>query len=514
MRKNIIAFFLFLAAGLPVYAQQKVIITMEDGETIEKKVWEVRDITFEDDDDVVEAATPEAVDLGLSVKWASFNYGASSEEEVGALIGWGELTGKNTSTNLKWYPTLKPEGDIILTDNDIVYQKWGDQWRMPSVDDFNELMEKCTWDFTEVNGVKGFTVTGSNGNSIFLPVTGYRVGDTVSSEDSCYYWSGILDKSDVNKAFGLMASVGDTAVISFDRYTGLAIRAVYGEYANAIVLDGFDVTPDQYSASITSHYKGDIGHITSLTLYYSTSSSLSNAKQLVSTASSSGQTTFDLSSLSYGTTYYYYVEANYNNGSKTFRSEINSFTTLPKYLEAQAVDLGLSVKWASWNMGATSITDYGKVFGWGDPDGSITESGKWSTTDFAQDITSDESFVNISGTKYDIATNIWGGKWRLPTVAELEELFSQCTVTYKGQYQGSTVNGYLVTAKNGESIFIPANGFYNANGQSMKGKTYLWSSERTSTTYAKYERVLQDCTNSTLTALFTLRMSVRPVCDY
>jgi len=512
MKKSLLTLCI-LATSLSAFGQEKVIITLTDGsEPIEKKVWEVESITFEEDNDVVVATTPEAVDLGLSVKWASFNYGASSESETGPLIGWGELTGKNHSTDLKWYPTLEPKGDIILTSYDIAYQKWGDQWRLPSVEDFNELKEKCTWESAEVNGVKGWKVTGFNGNSIFLPNTGKRIGNADPEDtDNGYYWSGNLSKGDYNKASYMLTTSGSDyySIDDVDRYSGLAIRAVYGEYANAVVLNKCSVTPGQYSATITSNYTGDIGHITSLTLYYSTNSDFSNAQQIHGEPSSSGSTTFELSSLTCATVYYFYVEADYNNGSKTFKSETDNFTTLPKYLEAEAIDLGLSVKWASWNMGASSVSEAGGMFGWGDGDGSITEGGSWKDSDFLQDITA----YNIAGTKYDMPHNIWGGKWRLPTADECQELIDNCELEYVTSYNGSNLNGYLMKASNGNSIFLPGNGFVNLDGQDMKNKAYFWTSERTNDTNAKYAKIMQT-KQSILKTEFMIRMNVRAVCDY
>ena len=112
MRKYILSSLLGLFIGAcPSFGQHKVIIALNDGTTIEKYVWQVKDITFGEVSPIVVPQPDEktAVDLGLSVKWASFNIGASSEEEKGLLLGWGDITGLNTSRDLNYFPSLYPK---------------------------------------------------------------------------------------------------------------------------------------------------------------------------------------------------------------------------------------------------------------------------------------------------------------------------------------------------------------------------------------------------------------------
>lgn len=137
------------------------------------------------------------IDLGLSVKWASYNVGASSPEGNGGLYGWADPTGEKTSTNYDDYPSSNPPKNISGTQYDIARAKWGGNWRLPKQEEFVELSERCDWKWIKYKGVVGYLVTGPNGNRIFLPAAGWRYGDgDVRNRDgSGAYWSGTLKSS-------------------------------------------------------------------------------------------------------------------------------------------------------------------------------------------------------------------------------------------------------------------------------------------------------------------------------
>ena len=125
------------------------------------------------------------------------------------------------------------------------------------------------------------------------------------------------------------------------------------------------------------------------------------------------------------------------------------------------VDLGLSVNWAGWNVGASSPEGYGSLFAWGE---TSPKSGDYVKSTYRYHDGSRYIIIgsNISGTQYDAARANWGGSWRLPTKSECDELKNRCTwkwTTYNG------VNGMKVTGPNGNSIFLPAAGWrYDALG--------------------------------------------------
>ena len=138
---------------------------------------------------------------------------------------------------------------------------------------------------------------------------------------------------------------------------------------------------------------------------------------------------------------------------------------------ADVVDLGLSVKWASWNIGASQVADYGGLYGAGDPTGLNT-----STSDVDYYYKYGES---ICGTEYDLATVKWGSSWRMPTFAELVELKDRCSWDFN--VTKDEVCGSVATGPNGNSIFIPY-AFYITEGQYICS---LWSGDMGTNTYSR-----------------------------
>ena len=139
------------------------------------------------------------VDLGLSVKWATCNVGATSPEEYGDYFAWGETTTKTeyTDDNCPTYGLSKSElqsqgyidGEGNLTSQyDAATANWGGTWRMPTYAELNELNTQCTWEWINTNDFTGYKVTGPNGNSIFLPAAGYRYGSSLDCAGSYGYY--------------------------------------------------------------------------------------------------------------------------------------------------------------------------------------------------------------------------------------------------------------------------------------------------------------------------------------
>ena len=168
------------------------------------------------------------VDLGLSVCWAEHNIGASSPEEYGDYFAWGETEPKNNYREETYKYSGRDIGrDISGTKYDVARAQWGDNWRMPRLEEIEELKEQCLWQWTEINGIKGYKVTGSNGNSIFLPATGYRNGGTVNFHGTNgYYWSASLREDYGNHAYYLSFYSGYHNWYIFGRINGLPVRPV------------------------------------------------------------------------------------------------------------------------------------------------------------------------------------------------------------------------------------------------------------------------------------------------
>ena len=185
-----------------------------------------------------------AVDLGLSVKWACCNVGASVPEGYGGYYAWGETEEKSDYTPLTYkYYLGDLDGDgyyydsneyqnigsnISGTSYDVAHVKWGGSWRMPTLSEIKELCDKCSWEWTTVNGVSGQKVTGPNGNSIFLPAAGYRFGTEVYDRGSYgVYWSGTLGESYSNNAYGLLFHSGNHGWYYYgSRSYGRSVRPV------------------------------------------------------------------------------------------------------------------------------------------------------------------------------------------------------------------------------------------------------------------------------------------------
>ncbi len=192
-------------------------------------------------DDPEEEEIMELVDLGLSVKWASKNLGAKTAERPGHFFAWGELAKKDyfSSSNYEYkdsYYHFKDIGsDISGTQYDAAYSQSGGRYRMPTRAEMQELLDRCTITNEIVNGVDGFRVKGPNGNSIFMPASGYKdYNDYLfSSDDSqdnrCgFYWiSEPYDGNTSLYAYGMvMGTDGTRSITNFYRCEGLVIRPV------------------------------------------------------------------------------------------------------------------------------------------------------------------------------------------------------------------------------------------------------------------------------------------------
>jgi uncharacterized protein (TIGR02145 family) len=213
----------------------------------------------------VSAAAVDVVDLGLSVKWARWNVGATSETGYGGYYCWGGTTDvTSTSINIDWnsncpywssgedfsakftkyVPTKKtsnwagsgsPDNKLTLDlSDDAARQVMGGSWRMPTNDEWQELIDNCTWtrqDNYNSSGVAGYLVTsnksGYTDKSIFLPAAGMRNSTALNGRGSDgYYWSSSLDSDGPINACILYLDSRDVFVFSLYRDTGFSVRAV------------------------------------------------------------------------------------------------------------------------------------------------------------------------------------------------------------------------------------------------------------------------------------------------
>ena len=194
----------------------------------------------------------DAVDLGLSVLWASHNIGASSCEQIGDLYAWGETSTKSkyTSDNYKYKDgdsgwTLDIGKEISDTQYDVAKMLWKGDWRMPTQKEFIELCKKCKWAWVCNNGVFGYEIKGPNGNTIFLPTDSKKEG---------HYWSGTLSQGLGRTSIEL--TLTEERFFTFGTYKtqGLMIRPVRTNNDYAVVED----IPEEWQ---NSKYSNLLNHI-------------------------------------------------------------------------------------------------------------------------------------------------------------------------------------------------------------------------------------------------------------
>ena len=184
----------------------------------------------------------EYVDLGLSVKWATYNVGATTPEEYGDYFAWGEVKSKidYTENNYKYqgYTKYNPTDKKKVLDiiDDAARMNWGGKWRMPSDSEWGELISQCTWEWD--NEKNGYVVTsqkeGYTQKSIFLPAAGYKGRGNHSCGSSVgHYWrtslGGSLGSYDDGERFAecICFSWSGTPWMHTEyRYSGLSIRPV------------------------------------------------------------------------------------------------------------------------------------------------------------------------------------------------------------------------------------------------------------------------------------------------
>ena len=186
---------------------------------------------------------PEAVDLGLSVNWASFNVGASKPEEYGNYYAWAETETKEvySSSTYKWQvgngaSFTKYFGTTKLEyADDAARANLRGKWRMPTDSEWKELMTStnCSWTWTTENGINGYKVTskktGYTNKHIFLPVGGYReVYNLYQCGEAGYYWSSSMRN---DAALGVnfdsvYLTLDSSNYYGFGRPSGFTVRPV------------------------------------------------------------------------------------------------------------------------------------------------------------------------------------------------------------------------------------------------------------------------------------------------
>lgn len=183
------------------------------------------------------------VDLGLSVKWATRNVGAKNLEDYGDFYAWGET---KTKESYSWSNYIIAENkcgtssdplsiyissaskSIEATKYDVAYCDLGKKWRMPTMEEMKELLNKCTFHWTKDNMVNGCIVVGPNGNKMFLPAGGGFV-DKANDVQGMRGWYWTATSCDDKTTYYLRIGNGICDILNYSRFSGRSIRAVTSE---------------------------------------------------------------------------------------------------------------------------------------------------------------------------------------------------------------------------------------------------------------------------------------------
>jgi len=356
------------------------------------------------------------VDLGLSVMWATCNLGASTPEEIGNYYAWNETTPYNEWTWSNYNYSFNPcsPDNILSSRYDAVTKNWGENWRMPTLTEIQELIkpENCDWTWVDnVNGtgISGYNVTSKkNGNILFIPAGKYIPHEDYITPTKVQglYWSSWAGPADLWKE-NITAMCHDfiNGLVkegSTNRGDGLTIRGVVGTPNNYIPDEKFEIDEEE------------------------------TKKQCISVSGSIG-----------GHTY---------------------------------VDLGLPSRtmWATYNIGATNPSEYGSYFAWGETQEKelynettykffekYAEKGKISWAQYTKYvISSDHGTPDYKLTldpEDDAATQIWGNSWCIPSIEQTSELIQYCKwYEYTIEIGGKKIKGLRGDSRyNDNSIFLP-----------------------------------------------------------
>ena len=507
----------------------------------------------------------EWVDLGLSIKWATVNLGAVTPEGFGDYFAWGETEpyyelGEAYSDNPVWKKGKEKGYDLssysstlydrsnysmkynwekgkstLEPEDDAAHVRWGENWRIPNIDEFKELYENCNWSYTTKGGVSGYSITskmsGYENRSIFLPIAGNRYGHYYY--DSGEYWINSLSDGNPNPSAAILASYGNPVKFGLESCSdGLTIRAVSPFTIDE--LKSLELDRNEVRLMLGNQLKLDTYYIKYDDKPYT--AFIDTLKWSSSDSTVATVVNGNITAIGYGT-------CDITVTMKTLEAVCKVTVVDPYNTEYEGVDLGLSVKWATFNVGAVTPEMIGDYFAWGE----TSTYYEWGTIQSSDPVWLDGkkngytwvSYFDALGNygakfnKYfydggkkalddtdDVATVRWGGDWRMPTNSELLELCNECNweLTQLDGVEGFRVSGKKEGTKN-NSIFLPIGGFCSLKEVRMyDGYGYYWSKTLCEWPYDDNAYYLHfsviDSESSVSQNPRHIGMMVRPVCPY
>ena len=344
--------------------------------------------------------------------------------------------------------------DIAGTQYDVAHVKWGSFWKLPKIDQYKELIDYCTTTDATQNGKRGLIFTGPNGATIFLPAAGGRIGyEMGDSGVNC--WSSTANRGAGSDKAYYYSDLQGWNGYTFRR-TGYPVRPVYS----------IDLSISQNHVIIT------IGNSTTIDITEGNGNyeiSCSNSEIVKAKINGS---TITLTAQGLGSAVVT-IKDTFTNQTVDIAVSVRSAVS---YVPAEAIDLGLpsGTLWASWNLGATKPEEYGGYYSWGETE--VKDVYDWSNYTHCEGTSESCSNIgdNIAGTEYDVAHMKWGGSWLMPSRTQIDELIKYCS--HEWTSENGVIGDKFISKKNGNSIFLPAAGFYwDEDLVSLSEYSYYWS---------------------------------------
>lgn len=418
------------------------------------------------------------VEMGNGVFWATCNVGANSPEQLGDLFYWGDTIPYELSSSFTTHGT--PDSPMSL-EEDAAYVNMGKEWRVPTIEDYNNLnrtyINKYYTENYNNTGAKGIIILSSvNGNMLFFPIS--VESSTYEGPQAMYWLSYCYSRS---SAAAMSIKEHSAGYSRTGTSTPLPIRAVLNEEYGYVHVKFINKAYGDLLYDLRMSYGDTIGsvdvEVSDVPFGYEfcgwgidESYNLSEKSQYDTTKLVSLDTIAVTSQL--------YAYPIYRPATFVITSdgEVDGF---------EYVDMGLSGKWATYNLGANSSSIMGDYYAWGETVSKDTfthenykfdEDGRYYTKYVTSSYSGTVDNKTMLEAEDDAATVNMGENWRLPTWDEWDRLRRYCEWKIIRNFNNSGIPVFMVTDKSiDKSIFIPIKTLAKLDDE--QNRTYYWSSE-------------------------------------